>query len=610
MASLRFVSQKYVSPTAQADISAYLTTLQPTSSAVRALNPYATNAWNYFGVLYGNAFSSEQGFSTVGQVTQGGAAWDKDNNVFPWFSASKILTASVFAKMVEEGLMNPNDLISSYISTGFSGNVVYITNGSYPATAINTNSQPGNPAAWTVSTGTFDASVLTLNCLLNFNYGAMYDSYQYGLIGQEYTLNSTGVVNNDLVAGVEYGKNIVYSAYKANQYVLANKSTNFMYQALTGADVSYTTSLNNYLAAVANGTIPLAFKSNTNATNGPTFGGSSSANTNSTQQPPFYVTAQLQQYSLVYEILAYAMDIKIRQLYASNPVTYPYANFAAYARAKILTPLQMNRSYILNQECPSTTSPIPALPALTYDPAVWLCTPQICRANVSTLGGDLAYTNLLSSSNAQNVTIAAQYSTATGAVNLPWAVLYGNNVSNTLTSVAGTGYTYNVSDDSFAKYATYLVRGPANAADAPVGGFPLCGPITDLAKLLVCLLNGGKNQAGQRVLNTQTVNWLFSTRTCGLTPVNAPNTMAPINATFQMGLSNAAKFSNANSTDALNNLETYELAGESSCKIALDRTTGYYFIYGTNIVNIWNYTYSANLPTDTNLIRLIMNKNS
>jgi CubicO group peptidase (beta-lactamase class C family) len=613
MASLRFVSQKLISPTAQADLQAYLTTLQPTSSTTRALNPYAVNSWNYFGVLYGNAFSGEQGFATLGQITQGGLTWDKENHVYPWFSASKIFTGVFFAKMVEEGLMNPNDTIATYISTGFSGNMTYITNSFGGTGAINTNGQPGNPAAWTVSTGSFAASTLTLNCLLNFNLGMLYDGFQYGSSGLTFTLNSTGVVLNDAAAGTDYAKNILYNAYKMNEYIFANPSTNATFQALTGADVNFTTSMYLLLQQVANGTIPLAWRPNTNADGGPTFGSTSTANvanTNVTQQPPLYVTAQLQQYSPCYELLGLAMDNKIRSLYASDPVTYPYSNFAAYARAKILTPLQMNRTFVVNQEQPSLTTPVPNIASLTYDVNAWLCTPQLIRANLSIAGGDAAYANLLNASNPQNMTIAAQYASASGA-RLNWACLYGNNATNTLTSLGGTGYSYNVSDDSFVKYSTAFLASPAAPLESPLGGITLCGPITDMGKLLICLLNGGKNQAGQRVLNKETVNWIFTSRTSALAPIYNPNPMSSFGPTvFAIACSRQPTESLPSANSALKSTSTFAFGGATSCRWILDRDTGYYAVFGTNIQRLWSYAYSSSFPSDYQVLRNIINKNA
>ena len=159
---------------------------------------------------------------------------------------------------MEENLMSPNDAISTYISTGFSGNLTYITNGSSALgkTPINTNSSY-NPADWTVSTGSFNASTLTLNCLLNFNFGMLYDGFQYGLVGQTYTLNSTGSAQYDALAGTEYGKNILYTAYQANNYILANSGTNFIWQLLQGVDVRAQTSYDSLIQACANGIVLL-----------------------------------------------------------------------------------------------------------------------------------------------------------------------------------------------------------------------------------------------------------------------------------------------------------------------------------------------------------------
>ena len=597
MASLRFVSQKLVSPTAQADLQSYLTTIQPTSSAIRSVNGYALYNWNYFGVLYGNAFSSEQGFATVGTLGNG-VAWDQSNNVFPLFSMAKPFVKSVFGKMVEEGLMDSSDTIATYITTGFSGNMVYIKNGSEGVPEININAATGNLAAWTVSTGAFDASVLTINTLLNYNFGLLYDGYQYGLYAPTITLNATGVCASDSLAGVTYGKNMLYNAYTVNEYVKANPTLNFPYQALTGANINYRNYMYNLLDQVANGTLPLAFKPNSNSLGGPTFG-TGYANTNQTTQPPSWVTQQLAQYSLTTDILAICMDNKLRTLYASDPITYPYYNFAAYARAKFLTPLQMTRSYVVNQELPSTVSPVPNIPLMNWNVSTSLVTPQVNRAN--------GVANLISD-NFQNCTVAAQYSSASGA-NLYYACLYGNDgLSHTLTNVAGSGYVYNVDDDSFVKYSNNFFEATADPADAPIGGAALVSSFADWAKFVVLLLNGGKSQGGQRVLNKQTIEWLFANRTSALTPVNQPNSLIPNNCVITNAGENVPSNVVPNMFAALRGSSTYTMSGETNCRTILDRQTGYFAILGTNINNVWSYT--AGFPTDTAILRNIMNKNA
>ncbi len=148
-------------------------------ASIKALNPYAAKAWNYFGVLYGNAFTSEQGFATIGSLSSTSTVtWNKDTNIVPWTSASKIMNGCVLVKLIEEGLVTSYDTIASQISTGFSGNMTYVQNSFQGTGAINVNNAPGNPALWTVQTGTFSASTLTLNTLLTWNLGFTYDFYQ------------------------------------------------------------------------------------------------------------------------------------------------------------------------------------------------------------------------------------------------------------------------------------------------------------------------------------------------------------------------------------------------------------------------------------------------
>ena len=603
-ASLRFVSQKLISPTAQADLQSYLTVLRPSSNTIRSANPYALYNWNYFGVLYGNAFSSEQGFATVGTLGNG-VAWDASNNVFPLMSMAKPFVKAVFGKMVEEGLMDSNDTIATYITTGFSGNMVYINNGFEGNAEININGQTGSPAAWTVSTGSFDASTLTINTLLNYNFGLLDDGYQYGIYAPSITLNATGVVQNDGIAGTSYGKNMLYNAYALNSYVQANPTTNYVYQVMSGTYINYRNYIYNLLNQVANGTIPLAFRPNTNALDGQTFGSTSFANTTEATQPPSWVTQQLAQSSPATEILGICMDNKLRALYASDPVTYPYYNFAAYARAKFLTPLQMTRTYVVNQELPDVSSPVPNIATLRYSVPQWLCTPQVNRADV------VGVANLLSN-NFSNVTVASQYGSASGA-NLYYACLYGNDGitgTHTVYSLAGTGYSYNVDDDSFVKYGNKMFNSTAVPSDAPIGGAALVSSFNDYAKFVVMLLNGGKSQGGQRVLNKQTIEWLFANRTAALTPVYKPNNLAPSNTVVCNAGDNVPSNIVPNMFAALRGPATYSMDGASNCRCILDRQTGYFAIFGTNIVNTWSYFATTSFPTDTGVLRNIINKNA
>ena len=614
MASLRFVSQKLISPTAQADLTNYMTVIN-TSGLGTVSNPYITKGFNYYGCLYGNAFSAEQGFATIGSLSSTSQVnWDQNLNIYPWWSSTKLFTAMVYAKMVEDGFLTSNDTIASYITTGFAGNMYYITNGAYPATPINVNGQPGNPAAWTVTTSTFNASTLTLNTLLNFNLGLLYDGYQYGLVGESTVVNNTGCVNADTLAGTEYGKNLAYTCFKMNQYILANGSGNYLYSAMTGATTPlYKNSLYSILAQVANGTIPLAWSPNSNIWGGQNLGSSTTAdlaNANVTQTVNNYVTTQLQNYGPCYEILGCCMDNKIRALYASNPVTYPWANLAAYARAKLFTPLQMTRSYICGQELPSLTTPTPNITNLLFDPAAWLVPTQVARSNLTSLGGNFAYTNLLSSANPQNVTISSCYSAPTTGAALAGVVLLGSNTANVTSSGAAYGVIqYNVSDDSFVKYVNNSVLDPANSNETYIGGMALVGSIADFAKMIICLLNGGKNQAGQRVLNKQSIEWLFKSRTSAMSPILNNSVMSVDNDVHAIGCSIGNNVQSASDNDLISN--SYAGWGGATNNFwFMDRVTGYYAIYGSNLVNLWSQYYNGcNLSVNT-VLRNIINKNA
>jgi hypothetical protein len=630
MASLRFVSQKLISPTAQADLVSLLTTIQSSGvpASIKAINPYAAKAWNYFGVLYGNAFSGEQGFATVGSLSStSNVAWDQNYNIVPWTSASKIMNGCVLVKLIEEGLVTSYDTLASQISTGFSGNMTYVQNSFQGTGAINVNSQPGNPAAWTVQTGTFNASTLTLNTLLTWNLGFTYDFYQYGYQGLAYTMNSTGSVLGDALAGVDYGKNLAWCNYKFNQWNFNNKALSFSYQAMTGAlTVQAKQTMNAVLAALASGELALAWKPNTNARGGPNFGGLSTANaanTNVSQVTPYYLTEQLQAYSICMELLAYWIDNKLRSLVASDPVTYPaatYGNFAAYARAKILTPLQMNATYCLNQEQPSLGTPTPNIAALKYDPSAAMITPQIGRANLRilylsspTTYPELAYCNLLDATNEQNMTIAANYSAPTTGASLAWQILYGNNASNlTIATGAYGAIPYNVSDDSFAK-SYYTIITKFDPTDCPFGGLPFAGPMTDLAKLIVCILNGGKNQAGQRVFNRQSIDLLLTPRTSPFSPLLVNTITQPIlsNVLAGMGVQTQNPMQRYNNNDFFTS-SCFVHPGSGGSYWVFDTKTGYYAIWATNLQTIFNATYNATggYPGWNQICRLIMNKNA
>lgn len=622
MASLRFVSQKLISPTAQADLQAYLTTLQSTAvpAAVRAVQPYLKSnpAFQYAGVLYGNAFSGEQGFASIGKPTVDQSSWDVNNNLFPSFSMSKTFTAVVFAKMVEEGLISQNDLIKTYISTGFNGTMSYITNGSTALgkTPININSSY-NPADWTVTTGSFDASALTLNCLLNWNFGMFYDGFQYGINGQTFGLNSTGVAQYDAAAGTEFGKNIMYNMWKGNNYILANSGTNFIWQILQGNDVRAQTSYDILLQQCANGVIPLAFKPNVNTAGSAVIYGSTNTGTQNVEiQPPYFIPAQLQQYSINYDLLAYAMDVQCRRLYAANPVSFPYANWAAYSRAKIITPLGMTRTFVLNQEQPSLTSPVPNIPSMQYDPTYWMCAPQLTRGNYALLSSVnplfVNYpANLLASGSLQNANIATAYYGPYGSA-IPFLALYGTGSTTVVGTGALPGFTVNVQDDSFVKSMYAFFASPADPTDIPYGGIPLMHSFADYGKLLSMIINGGKNSlSGQRIMNKETVEWLFGAQTDSNAYFNSPNNTNGTYGSYAKGFQQLDPNSKAGNAIYPMNKNSWVEGGGTNINSFIDLESGYYCLYGSNCNIIWSGVWqrfgTAILP---DIVRLMVNKNA
>ena len=122
-ASLRFVSQKLISPTAQYDIQNVLASLTSPNSLTGTSNSFlqpfiSTRSLGSYNFV-GNVNSGQQTLAQYGYSKPDGTIFNKDTTLIPLSSAGQIISSVVVQKAIEMGLLSTNESMSSYLPTLF-----------------------------------------------------------------------------------------------------------------------------------------------------------------------------------------------------------------------------------------------------------------------------------------------------------------------------------------------------------------------------------------------------------------------------------------------------------------------------------------------------------
>jgi hypothetical protein len=126
-----------------------------------------------YAVYGGNVKTGEDYFARSDRyINASGDTWDKDVTLYNPGSISKVLTGIVCAKMIEEGLVDPNEFVYRYYPA-MSGTAQYFT-------SVTVNSGAAFPfidASYSATTGAFNLATIKVSDLIHFNIGLTDDLF-------------------------------------------------------------------------------------------------------------------------------------------------------------------------------------------------------------------------------------------------------------------------------------------------------------------------------------------------------------------------------------------------------------------------------------------------
>ena len=170
-------------------------------------------------VSYGNAKTGESGFCTVGYADSKGRLYD-ENTPFNFYSSTKNLTGLIFAKCLEENLINTIDEpVCNYIPE-FRTTVKYIKS------VTITPGDENKPEKWTYELDDYNLATLTFNNLLTFSFGYLYSAYYMGTLGSNFMFNSgfyKGLADLDTKYGTIIGKATGLHLYLYRKFIFENQ---------------------------------------------------------------------------------------------------------------------------------------------------------------------------------------------------------------------------------------------------------------------------------------------------------------------------------------------------------------------------------------------------
>lgn len=303
-------SQQKLSPNAVANI------------ITNILTPLYNNGVGHKGLfaLFGNAELEDERFAAVGEAAPG-KPWTVDTSI-GFASVGKLITGTVFAKMCEEGLIQPQDLVVSYVPE-FTGLVNY-----YSGMSVSTANDPGT---WTPTYATFDLATLTVNQLLNMNFPIGYGGlFHLGILGFAFPWNAANFAAQSGQGLL--GQASAHQLYTFRQMHLVNGATGDIFvDKYKGTTITSSTPVKDWLNYILNLTktqqLSLLFKPGTSMDS----------------LLPSKISNTAAQYTLGFHYLGWVMDNCLRSKGYSG-------GFAQYLRSKFLVPMNTSTVYTIGQE--------------------------------------------------------------------------------------------------------------------------------------------------------------------------------------------------------------------------------------------------------------------
>jgi hypothetical protein len=475
----------------------------------------------------------------------------------------------ILAKMLEEGLITTQTTVASLVPDVFAANTgSFLTQVTIP--------NPGGLAAssaWTGTTGTFNwlssnsyagagniapgtvpndlTATFTIDSLLQFNFPFVYDFNLFGSNGA-LLLNDSGILAQGIYGTTAggfvggFGGIWGFHTRKFLTNIYAGTLTQDpVFRAFQGqAPVTVTASLTQLVQQNVLNNIPALWIP----------GAVRTVNT-----LPYNTLGYLPSvYGPSYELLGLCLE---RAITAQTTFT----TLAAYARAKILTPLALTSTRIALQEDLSVvTNYATRLAESTFVRgngtgiyAVTTATPNIFSSTVTTVVPSVTY----------------NYGIASGAY----------TVANTV------AWDSEAPADGIARLSTLLNTTVAAGAGNFFGGAPIVASIKDFIRLISVLSFDGKTFDGVRVLSKQVCQYINQHKVSGLTntwnayPVSAEDGNSSSEASGNVAAQNYDLITNNN---LWRNPLAQSAAGLESTRFWFNKQNGYYLVYGTqqNIV--------------------------
>jgi hypothetical protein len=439
----------------------------------------------------GNVRTGQTIFASTGICNSKGEAWTLDT-VYNWASSGKMLLGLVTTKMIEEGLIKSSTKLSEIDPVLYSGNAVYYTN-----VIINTGAEIGfpiNPASYSASTGIYDLSQLTVGDMIQFKLALPDDAFILPAVGAfslstQFSTGPTsllGALGIDKATTADKASMIILNTYIQSLLTQGTGCIGFSGRVFNGLPFNPETLINDiatsYINNVKSGVTPLFFKPG------------------EFQYPslPYAVRAVNASYDISYAVLAIILDQRLRQLYALNPISYPYPNFSAYTRQKFLDPLGMSKSFITYQDSiPSSNS----IAENSWRRSI------IFGAIPVELDGTTPF-----SPTGTDPTTWAAYGCDPSYIT-PALVDYGTYFTSAGTggSIAGPlVWTSEYPNDGMSRFtkSIYCVTGSPTGYTSGIQ--PLMSSIRDFGKLLQFVANKGSSPSGTQLLKTQSWNYFIS----------------------------------------------------------------------------------------------------
>jgi hypothetical protein len=278
--------------------------------------------------MWGNVFSGEKEFVGVGELSPGDTNWSPDV-VVQWSSNTTMLLMIIFARMMEDGLVYTDELISKFIPE-FNTTVKYIQSVKVKPDETDPNIVSDNPLTWKVTYGDLNLATQPLTILLNFNIGIPFSFWFLGAIGYGYFYDKSASSSRTTVMtkALSSDPDAIHAQAMMYQHVLFEKAIkeetiqDQIFQHAKNIPISGTKAILNFVAAAKKastepGFIPFAFQSTTTYKD----------------LVPYYTPSPMSAYTASLDYLAICMDKIVKNA--------GYANLQTYARAKVITPMGM-----------------------------------------------------------------------------------------------------------------------------------------------------------------------------------------------------------------------------------------------------------------------------